>query len=92
MAINKQEVELMVRLLFDRYGSLVIDPGDVSELTGRSEASLTRDRAEATGIPVTKTGKAKGSDRVKYSIYDIAEYIVDRKTKTKWFKSLFIIL
>ena len=83
MAINKQEVELMVRLLFDRYGSLVLDPGDVSELTGRSEASLSRDRAEATGIPVTKTGKATGSDPVRYSIFDVAQYVVERKIKTK---------
>jgi len=83
MSINNQEVEMLTHMLFKQYGSLLLDAKKVSELIGRSEASLARDRAKAIGIPVTKTGRAAGSDRVKYSIYDIAQYVVDRKIKTK---------
>ena len=79
---NHEEVKTLVQLLFAKYESLVLDIETTSRLTGRSVISLRRDLAESTGIPCTKTGKATGSDRVQYSIYDLASHIVRRKIKT----------
>ncbi len=78
---KEQEVNTLVRILFEEYKSLTIDPQATSAVTRRSEVSLRRDRAEGTGIPHTKVGKGKGSDRTMYNIYDIAKFIVSRKTK-----------
>ena len=79
---SHEEVKTLVELLFTQYGSLVLDIGITSKLTGRSVVSLRRDLAQSTGIPITKTGKAKGSDRIQYGIYDIATHIVRKKIKT----------
>ncbi len=79
---SREEVKTLVQLLFTRYESLVLDIEITSKLTRRSVVSLRRDLAESTGIPCTKTGKARGSDKVQYGIYDIASYIVRKKFKT----------
>ena len=79
---NLEEIKTLVHLLFTRYESLVLDLEITSKLTKRSVISLRRDLAESTGIPCTKTGKAKGSDKIQYGIYDIASYIVMKKIKT----------
>ena len=34
------------------------------------------------GIPSTKTGLGTGSDAVKYGIFDIVTYVVNKKSKT----------
>jgi hypothetical protein len=79
---NNEEVKTYVQLLFNKYGSLVLDIETTSKITTRSVISLRRDLAESTGIPCTKTGKGNGSDQVKYGIYDIATYLVRKKIKT----------
>lgn len=81
-SINSEEVKTLVHLLFTRYESLVVDIETTSKLIGRGVVSLRRDLSESTGLPCTKTGKACGSDKTQYSIYDIASYIVRKKIKT----------
>lgn len=77
-----EEVKTLVQLLFNRYGSLVLDIEITSKLIKRSVMSLRRDLSESTGLPCTKTGKACGSDKIQYAIFDIASYIVRKKIKT----------
>jgi len=72
---QNKEVATLVHLLFEHFESLVVDPEIASKLTGRSKYSLRRDRVNAVGIPYTKVGKGKGSDKVQYSIYDIAVHM-----------------
>lgn len=76
-----EEIVSLTKLLFDEYKSLTLSPEIVAKLTNRSEVSLSRDRAEGIGIPCTKLGKNRGSDRVLYSIHDISNFIVSRKKK-----------
>ena len=79
---NHEEVKTLVELLFNKYGTLVLDIHLTATVTTRSVQSLRRDLRESAGIPVSKTGKGLGSDPVKYGIYDIASYLVKKKTKT----------
>ena len=75
------EVKVLVNVLFDEFKSLTIPPKPTAKLVTRSESSLKRDRDEGIGIPVTKVGRQQGSDKTLYSIYDIAKFLVARKTK-----------
>jgi len=75
------EVNLLAYMLFLTTGRLMITPKETSLFTKRSEISLERDRASALGIPHTKLGRGNGSDRVLYNVYDIAKYIVSKKSK-----------
>lgn len=79
---KNEEVKTLVQLLFNEYQSLVLDIYVTSRLTTRSVRSLRKDLAESRGIPITKTGMGSGSDPVKYGIYDIASFLVERKRKT----------
>lgn len=79
---NHEEVKTLVQLLFNKYGTLVLDIHLTATVTTRSVQSLRRDLRESVGIPVTKTGKGTGSDGVKYGIFDIASFLISQKTKT----------
>ncbi len=76
------EVNFLAKLLFEKYNSLTITVDQTEEATQRSKVSLARDRAGAMGIPYTKLGKGGGSDKVMYSVYDVARFIVGRKQKS----------
>lgn len=78
---KQDEVKTLAAMLFGEYKSLTISTDDTAKITQRSRISLDRDRAEGIGIPCTKLGKRKGSDRVLYNIYDIAHFVVSRKMK-----------
>lgn len=75
------EVGLLAYFIFLYIGSLVVSTEITSKLINRSVVSLKRDRAEGVGIPTVQLGKKTGSDKVYYSVYDIATFIVKRKTK-----------
>ena len=81
MNIQNTEIKTLAELLFGDFKKLTLTTDETAQVTDRSAISLTRDRAEGIGIPFTKLGKGNGSDRVKYNIYDIARFIVSRKTK-----------
>ena len=76
-----KEIKVLVDVLFEEYKSLTLPPDITSTAMGRSQASLKRDRDAFRGIPFTKLGQQTGSDKVLYNIYDIAKFIVSRKTK-----------
>ncbi len=76
-----QEIKVLVDVLFKEFGSLTILPKPTSEITRRSEMSLKRDRDSGVGIPYTKMGRQTGSDKVLYNIYDVAKFVVSRKSK-----------
>jgi len=78
---KQDEVKVLASMLFQEYKSLTVSTDETAKITQRSKISLDRDRAEGIGIPCTKLGKRKGSDRVLYNIYDIAHFIVSRKMK-----------
>ena len=80
---NQQSTEIndIASLLFNKYGSVTLSTENTAEATTRSTISLTRDRASGIGIPYMKLGAGSGSDRVMYSVYDIAKFIVSRKQK-----------
>jgi len=78
---KQNEVKVLASMLFTEYKSLTVSTYETANITQRSKISLDRDRAEGVGIPCTKLGKRKGSDRVLYNIYDIAYFIVSRKMK-----------
>ena len=78
---QETEVKILVNVLFQEYKSLTLPPVQTAKVVPRSEFSLKRDRDEGIGIPYTKVGKQTGSDKVLYNIYDIAKFIVSRKTK-----------
>jgi len=78
---EEAEVKILVSVLFEEYKSLTIPPKLTAKVITRSEISLRGDRKDGIGIPVTKVGKQSGSDKVLYSIYDIAKFLVSRKTK-----------
>jgi hypothetical protein len=75
------EIALTAKMLFEKEKTLLLTPERVADNILRGEASLRRDRAEKIGIPYTKLGKGTGSDKVLYSVYDIAKFIVGRKKK-----------
>ncbi len=79
--ILNTEVKLLAYFIFTDEGSLVVPIETTSKLIKRSVVSLKRDRAEGVGIPTCQLGKGTGSDKVYYNVYDIAKFIVQRKTK-----------
>ena len=81
--IHNEEINAYVNMLFLKYNSLTIPPDEVAKITKRSKASLRRDRNDAVGIPVTKLGPNSGSSKVLYSIYDVAKFVVEQKSKVK---------
>ncbi len=81
MDTQTTEIKDIAALLFEKYGAVTISTKSTAEVTTRSTMSLTRDRAAGIGIPFLKLGKGNGSDRVMYSVYDIARFIVSRKQK-----------
>ena len=78
---KQDEVKILASMLFNEYKSLTVSTDDTAKITRRSKISLDRDRAEGIGIPCTKLGKRKGSDKNLYNIYDICRFIVSRKMK-----------
>jgi len=78
---KQEEVKVLASMLFEEHKTLMIHTDIVAQITQRSKISLDRDRAEGIGIPCSKLGKRKGSDRVLYNIYDVAKFIVGRKMK-----------
>lgn len=81
MNIN-EEIKVFSEMLFNKYGTLVLDTIQVSKLILRSKISLERDRRNAEGIPYTKLGSTIGSGKATYNINDISTYIVSKRIKT----------
>ncbi len=64
------------KLLFDKYETALLTTKQVSQITGRSVASLESDRRESTGIPYKRLGN-KINSPVRYPIGEVSKWIND---------------
>ncbi len=62
------------KLLFEQYGSALIKTQQVSEITGRSVASLEADRRNGEGIPFKRLG-GKINSPVRYPLHELSKFI-----------------
>jgi len=74
--IKLDEVKLIAEMLFNKYGCISLDTKQTAEVLDISEIKLKMDRSKASGLDYTKLGRS-----VKYSIIDIANYIIENKKK-----------
>jgi len=73
---KQEQLKLMVSELFNKYNKIVLDTKEVSEIIGKAEISLRRDRTHGRGIPFTKLHGA-----IRYTLTDIVDYILSSKVK-----------
>ena len=82
---SKHKIELDIKalseMLFQKYNKVVLDAKETAECIGRSQMSLSRDRADKVGIPYAKIGRKNGSDKAVYNVIDIARHIVENRYK-----------
>lgn len=62
------------RLLFEKYGAMLLTAKQVSEVTGRSVFSLGNDRRNGTGIAYKRTSSADNAP-VRYPIGEVAKFL-----------------
>ncbi len=62
--------------LFDKYNTALLTAKQVSEVIGRSVASLESDRRNHTGIPFKRVGGHDNSP-VRYSLHEVSNFIND---------------
>ena len=67
------------QLLFEKYGTVLLETKDVSTIIGRSVHSLEADRRAGEGIQFKRLGTATNSP-VRYPIGEVSKWInqVDR--------------
>ena len=63
-----------IRILFDKYGTVLLNTIQVSEITSRSIVALELDRRKKRGIPYRRVGGAKNSP-VRYTLHDVSDYL-----------------
>jgi len=77
-ATNHHHIELMSRLLFEKFEKITLSPEEAADVLGTTVKSLEKDRAEAIGIPFTRRNcKEKG--QVLYSITTIAKTLLENQ-------------
>ena len=69
-------IKLLTQQLQDKYGFVMTTP-DVSNASKISQITLKVHRAEGTGIPYTRIGRA-----IRYIPQDVATYIVSQRIRT----------
>ncbi len=62
------------KLLFDKYQTALIRTQQVSEITGRSVASLEADRRNGEGIPFKRLG-GKANSPVRYPVHELSKFL-----------------
>ena len=62
------------QLLFDKYSTALLTTKQVSEVTGRSVASLESDRRKGEGISFKRTGNAENSP-VRYPLHEVSRFL-----------------
>jgi predicted DNA-binding transcriptional regulator YafY len=75
------DIELISRLLFEKYKKVTLDAQEAAEALGISVKTLNADRAEAIGIPYTRVNNKAGG-KVLYTINEIAKTLVKNQVKT----------
>jgi len=71
---SHNEIELLSKLLFDKYGQIVLDTKQTAEVVGKSVIALKTDRINGTGIPYSKMGRL-----IRYTLTDVAQYIIENR-------------
>ncbi|MBD3843380.1 MAG: hypothetical protein IE909_16160 [Campylobacterales bacterium] len=74
------EIEIMTKLLFDKFGKIALNPEEAAMVLGSTTKSLEKDRAEAIGIPFTRRNN-KDKGQVMYAITSIAKTLVENQKK-----------
>lgn len=65
-----EEIKLISKILFDKFGAVTLDTKQASSAIGLSEITLKQNRVNGIGMPYVKLGKS-----VKYQITEIAKFI-----------------
>ena len=73
---QSDEIKLLVSTLFDKYGQVALDTKTTGEVIGKAEITLKTDRANGTGLSYSRAGRF-----IRYSITDIATYILENRVK-----------
>lgn len=73
---SQDEIKFLAKMLFDKYNTLALDTKTTGLIVGKAEITLKTDRAESRGMPYSKMGHL-----VKYSVTDIAAYLVQQRQK-----------
>lgn len=64
------------KILFNKYGTVLLSIKQVSEITGRSIHSLESDRRAGEGIEFKRVG-GKYNSPVKYPLHAVSEFLND---------------
>lgn len=62
------------KMLFEKYGTVLLTAEQVSEIIGRSVHSLTADRRNGTGIGFKRTGNSDNSP-VRYPLHEVSKFL-----------------
>ncbi len=62
------------KMLFDKYQTALLTTKQVSEVTGRSPASLEADRRNGTGISFKRVGGHENSP-VRYPLHEVSAFL-----------------
>lgn len=75
------ELELLTKLLFDKYQKIVLTAEEAATVLNCDTDSLKNDRSEAIGIPYTRRNN-KERGKILYSITAIAKTMIENQKKT----------
>lgn len=62
------------KILFEKYATALLTAKQVSEITGRSVASLEGDRRDHSGIAFKRVG-GKYNSPVRYPIHEVSKFL-----------------
>lgn len=72
----------LTKLIYQKYGSLLLTREQVSEVLSISTATLARMANSAIGVQYQKNGKAGKNGRVRYPIDAVVDYILSNHIQT----------
>jgi len=76
MLNQNQEIEIISKALHQKYGAVSLITEDTAEAISVHPQTLKQNRTKKIGLPYSKIGNS-----VRYSIFDIAKYLVSNKVK-----------
>jgi hypothetical protein len=77
---KKEDIEILIRILFDKFGKISLTPTETGKLIGRSPETLKKDRLAGIGLPFTRlNGKEAG--KPLYNITTLAKHLVESEVK-----------
>ncbi len=64
------------KMLFEKYNTVLLTTKQISEVTGRSVASLEADRRSGEGMPFKRLG-GKNNSPVRYPLHEVSKFLND---------------